>query len=71
MSKSHREAPAIAPGFSFQGTYSTCFRGLPPAWVLRRAWSCRKYSGPRLAIFFPPMLPAWALTIESGMGLPQ
>jgi hypothetical protein len=43
--------------------YSAFFRGLPPARVLRRAASWRKYSEPRFAVVLPPLLPRRAAAL--------
>jgi hypothetical protein len=37
--------------------YEDSFLGLPPARFFRRACSWRKYSGPRLAMAWPPIRP--------------
>lgn len=40
--------------------YYACLRGLPPAFVFRRAASWRKYSDPRCAVVVPPLCPKMA-----------
>ena len=57
-----RGANFVAPDFWHfvhrLGDFFAFLGGRPPARVLRRAAILRKYSGPRLAVAWPPLLPS-------------
>jgi len=67
----YRTGVGRGAGFFIRGHPVFSLRGLPPLNSFRIAAIFRKYAGPRLAVFLPPICPA-RLTIRlSETGLPQ